>query len=158
MVIKLLKKLAGKKKKKPAKKKAAKKKVVKKKPAKKKVVKKKVVKKKTAKKKPIKKKTVKKKPAKKKVAKKKKPVVKTQLQEVGEVTHYFPHVNAGVIVTSKPVSVGDTFYIKGHTTDFKQKITSMQIDHVPIQTAKAKDEIGILVKKRVRHGDKVYKL
>jgi len=123
--------------------------------AKKKVVKKKVAKKKVIKRKAVKRKVSKRKPAKKKTAKKKPEIT---FQQVGEVTHYFPHVNAAVIVLKKPASTGDTFYIKGHTTDFKQKITSMQIDHVPIEKAKAKDEIGLLVKKRVRQGDKVYKL
>jgi len=134
MVIKLLKKMVR-----------GKKKATKKKPAKRRVAKKK-----TARKKPAKKKVTKKKPAAKKA--------EASFQPIGEVTHYFPHVNAGVIVLKKSVSIGDTLYIKGHTTDFKQKINSLQIDHVPVEKAKAKDEIGILVKKRVRQGDKVYKL
>jgi len=81
------------------------------------------------------------------------------LVELGEVTHYFPHVKAGVIKISKgSVSVGDTVRIKGHTTNFKQKISSMQVDNKPIESADTGKEIGIQVKKRVRGGDKVYKV
>lgn len=80
------------------------------------------------------------------------------LEVIGEITHYFPHVNAGVIKLKKPLSVGDQIYIKGHTTDFKEKVDSMQIDHVPVQSAKPQDEIGILVKQRVRAGDTVYRI
>ena len=80
------------------------------------------------------------------------------LEQIGQITHYFPHVNACVIKLSKVLSSGEEIYIKGHTTDFKQKIESMQIDHVSVQSAKAGDEIGILVAQRVRAGDAVYKV
>ncbi len=80
------------------------------------------------------------------------------LELIGQVTHYFPHVKAAVLTLEKPICCGDQVYIKGHTTDFKQKIESMQIDHVVVTEAKVKDEIGLLVQQRVRIGDKVYKL
>lgn len=80
-------------------------------------------------------------------------------QIVGKVTHYFPHVKAGVILVSRGKIVpGDTLQFKGHSTDFKQKVKSMQIDNAPIKEAKAGQEIGLLVKRRVRHNDTVYKL
>ena len=80
-------------------------------------------------------------------------------QIVGRITHYFPHVKAGVILITKgTVSKGDRLYIKGHTTDFKQKVGSIQIDNVPIERAKAGQEIGLLVKSRVRSNDAVYRL
>ena len=100
-----------------------------------------------------------KRPVVKKAAKKPARSVKVMPQAIGKVTHYFPHVKAGVILVTKgTVTIGDTLRIKGHTTDFKQKITSMQIDNAPIEEAKAGQEIGILVKSRVRHNDIVYKL
>ena len=78
---------------------------------------------------------------------------------VGKVTHYFPHVKAGaILIATGGLAVGDMIRIKGHTSDFKQKITSMQIDRNPIEKASKGDEIGILVKSRVRIHDKVYKI
>ena len=115
-------------------------------------------------KKPAAKKSVKKavraKPVPKKPAKTKS-ALKTSLyptlQIIGEVTHYFPHVRAAVIKLKAPLTVGDKIKIKGHTTDFTQVITSMQIDRVPITGAKKGDEIGLQVNSRVRQQDKVYK-
>ena len=79
--------------------------------------------------------------------------------KVGEVTHYFPHVKAAALLVLKDcIKVGDEIYLKGHTTDFKEKIKSIQIDCAPIQVGKKGQEIGLLVKKRVRIGDSVYKL
>ncbi len=80
-------------------------------------------------------------------------------QIVGRITHYFAHVKAGVILVSRGKIVpGDTLWFKGHTTDFKQKVKSIQIDNSPIKEAKPGQEIGLLVKARVRHNDTVYKL
>jgi len=97
----------------------------------------------------------------KKVAKKKaaRPVIaQPGLQIVGEVTHYFPHVSAGVVKLSGGLKLGDMIRIKGHTTDFKQTVDSLQINHVIVNEAKRGDEIGLKAKDRVRIGDLVYKL
>ena len=98
---------------------------------------------------------------KKVVARKKKAVVVKKPQEgkiVGRITHYFPHVQAAVIKLKAPLSVGDTIKVKGHTTDFTQTITSMQIDHLVINSAKKGDEIGLQVSSRVRQHDTIYKI
>ncbi len=77
---------------------------------------------------------------------------------IGEITHYFPHVQAAVIKLKAPLAKGDTVKIKGHTTDLTQVVTSLQIDRVDITEAKKGDEIGLLVSSRVRQQDKVYKV
>jgi hypothetical protein len=82
---------------------------------------------------------------------------KTKKNIIGLVTHYFPKVRAAVIKLKAPLSLGETIRIKGHTTDFTQTITSMQIDRVPINSAKKGDEIGLLVNSRVRSNDIVSK-
>lgn len=111
------------------------------------------------KKRPVtKRKIIRKKPKKSKPSPKKSPKLLAPKEKVvGPITHYFPHVNAAVLKVKIPLSVGDEIWIKGHTTDFKQKITSMQIDRVIIQTAKKGDEIGLQVESRVRRKDMVYK-
>lgn len=83
----------------------------------------------------------------------------TKLQEIGVVTHYFPKVKAAVIkLTKASIKVGDNIYIKGHTSGFKQKAKSLQINHVPIEEGKIGQEIGLKVSSRVRIGDVVYKV
>ena len=99
--------------------------------------------------------------AKRPAAKAKKPQVKKikiKGKIIGEVTHYFPKVRAAVIKLKAPLSVGEKIKIKGHTSDFQQAVTSMQIDRVPIDNAKKGEEIGLLVESRVRQGDVVLKV
>lgn len=100
-----------------------------------------------------------KKPTRKKIVKRKASVAKKALKEglIGVVTHYFPQVRAAVVKLKAPLSVGDAIKIKGHTTDFTQTVSSMQINHVPVNNAKKGQEIGLQVESRVRQHDLVYK-
>ena len=139
-----------------------KKRTSKKKAIKRKALKKRVVSKRTARKKltkrPVKKSISKKAPRRKPAAKAKKPGSKKPKGKViGLVTHYFPKVRAAVIKLKAPLTTGDAVKIKGHTTDFQQVVSSMQIDRVDINQAKKGQEIGLLVNSRVRQHDVVYK-
>ena len=81
------------------------------------------------------------------------------LEEVGVITHYFPKVRAAVVkLTKGKLSVGDNIVIKGHTSDFKEKVESVQLDHVSIQNAEKGMEIGLKVKAKVREHDVVYRI
>ena len=78
---------------------------------------------------------------------------------VGEVIHYFGKVKAAVIKVNKDkLSIGDNVRIKGHTTDFEEKIDSMQVDNEPVESGAKGEEVAIKVKKKVRRGDGVYKI
>ncbi len=77
---------------------------------------------------------------------------------IGKVSKYFVHPEVAAIELEEVVKVGDTIHIKGHTTDFKQEIESMEIENEPIKEAKPGDSIGVKVKERVRLNDLVYKV
>jgi hypothetical protein len=100
-----------------------------------------------------------KKAGKAKAVKAKKQAPEISLEKIGEVTHYFPHVNAAAVKLLKDgLKVGDQIYLKGHTTDFKEVVKSIQLDHAAIPEGKKGMEIGLLVNKRVRQGDSVYRI
>lgn len=77
-------------------------------------------------------------------------------KQVGTIQGYYSHVGVGIIKVESPIKKGDKIRVKGHTTDFEQKITSMQIQHKDIEKAKKGDEIGLKVKDKVRPNDQVY--
>lgn len=79
-------------------------------------------------------------------------------EEIGSVSDFFAHpVVAGIDLTGT-LQVGDQIHIKGHTTDLELTVSSMQINNVNVNEAKAGDAIGIKVTDRVRRGDTVYKV
>lgn len=78
---------------------------------------------------------------------------------VGKITHYFSNIRVGVIKLSGPLRVSESVrIIGGESTDFNQKIISMQVDLKPVKIAKKGKSVGIKVKEKVREGYKVYKI
>ncbi|MHC2995667.1 MAG: translation elongation factor-like protein [Candidatus Atribacteria bacterium] len=78
---------------------------------------------------------------------------------IGRVTDYFAKIGVAALkIENEELSLGDTIHFSGHTTDFEQKINSMEIEHQAVDSAKTGDAVGIKVKGRVRHNDKVYKV
>jgi translation elongation factor EF-1alpha len=78
--------------------------------------------------------------------------------QIGQVSHYFDHLNVASLVLSEPLCVGETIHILGHSTDFQQKVTSLQIERESVEAAKPGDNVGIKVIQKVHAHDKVYKL
>ena len=78
--------------------------------------------------------------------------------EIGKVTHYFDHINVAVLALTGPLKVGETIHIHGHSTDFTQAVSSLQIEHKPIQSAKQGDDVALKVDHIVHPQDKVFKV
>lgn len=80
-------------------------------------------------------------------------------EEIGRITHYFSKINVGVLeLSTGELHVNDTIHIKGHTTDFYQKVESMQVEHNPVDTAKPGEPVGIKVESPVRENDVIFKV
>ncbi len=79
-------------------------------------------------------------------------------KEVGKVTHYFNKIGVAIVELSDTLKVGDNVHIKGATSDFTQKVESMQIEHEDVKEAKKGDAIGLKVKEHAREHDIVYKV
>lgn len=155
-------------------------------PRKKPAVKKAVVKK-PANKKPAVKKAVAKKPAAKRAAPQKRPAVRLSAlagaipralakpkpapaaipdrsplageHPVGIVTHYYSHLSVAVVhLDSGSLEVGDTVRFLGHTTDFRQRVDSLQIEHETVTEVGRRQAFGLKVKEHVREHDVVYKV
>ncbi len=80
------------------------------------------------------------------------------LEKVGEVTHYYTKIGVAVVKLTGPLRVGEEIAVKGMTTDFEQRVGSMQIEHEQVQQAKKGDMIGLKVEDYARKGDIVYRL
>ena len=79
--------------------------------------------------------------------------------ELGKVTHYFGKIGVAAIeITQDTLSVGDTIHVKGHTSDFTQKIDSMQIDGQSVVEVTVGQSVGIKVPEHAREHDMVYKV
>ncbi|KAF5080495.1 putative protease YdcP [anaerobic digester metagenome] len=79
-------------------------------------------------------------------------------QDVGEVVNYYSQVNAAEIRLWNPLKVGDEIIVQGPTTgSIIQRVESMQIDHRDIFEAHKGQNVGILLTRKVRPGDIIYR-
>lgn len=78
--------------------------------------------------------------------------------KVGRITHYYSKLGVGIIELSGVLRVGDEIHVKGATTDFTQKVDSLEIERSAVTQAKAGDVIGMKVAEKVREGDETFVL
>ncbi len=77
---------------------------------------------------------------------------------IGKITHYYNKIGVAVVELKDKLKVGDEIHIKGTSTDFKQKVESIQVEHENIKEAKKGDSIGLKVTEPIKEHDIVYRL
>jgi len=78
--------------------------------------------------------------------------------QIGTVDHFFNNISVSMIKLTAELKVGDKIRIKGKGAELVQDVSSMQVDRVPAQEAKAGDVVSIKVTQKVRPGDTVHKV
>lgn len=76
---------------------------------------------------------------------------------IGRVTHYYARIGVAAVVLEQHISRGDSIHIHGPHDDLHQRVTSMELEHVPVPEAEAGQDIGIRVLERVHKGDVVFR-
>ena len=77
---------------------------------------------------------------------------------IGSVIHYWSRLGVAGVELTDSLKMDDWVYFRGATTDFQQRVTSMQLNHRFVNEAFEGQQIGILVADKVRVGDSVYLL
>lgn len=76
-------------------------------------------------------------------------------KRVGKVEHYYPKAKAAAVGLEGDLHVGDEIHIVGHGDDVRKKVTSLQLNHIPIQDAHAGEHVGVGLATKVHEGDDV---
>jgi hypothetical protein len=80
-------------------------------------------------------------------------------ERIGVVTHYYSHLSvASLRLESGTLRIGDVIHIRGHTTDFSQKVEFLEVNHAPATEVGPNDDFGLKVVGHVREHDVVYKV
>lgn len=81
-------------------------------------------------------------------------------QRIGVVTHYYSHLSV-VAMQLEPgatLRVGDVIHIHGHSTDFTQRVESLEVNHASVAEVGASDDFGLKVIDHAREHDAVFKI
>jgi hypothetical protein len=80
-------------------------------------------------------------------------------ERIGVVSHYYSHLSVATLrLESGTLRVGDVIHIRGHTTDFNQRVESLEVNHAPATEVGPNDDFGLKVVGHVREHDVVYKV
>lgn len=77
--------------------------------------------------------------------------------KVGTVTHYYDKIGVAVVDVSAALHVGDTVKFSG-SSEFSQTISSIQVEHEKVESAKKGDTVGVKVDQPVKPGDELVKM
>jgi hypothetical protein len=81
-------------------------------------------------------------------------------ERIGVVRHCYGHLPVAAIrlEPGATLRVGDVIHIRGHTTDFTQKIESLEVNRAPVTEVGPNDNFGVKVAKHVFEHDVVFKV
>ncbi len=77
---------------------------------------------------------------------------------IGKVTHFFDRISVAVLDLTDTIRVGDTIHFLGRSTDFKQEVTSLQIEHQAVSEAGPGQEVAMKVVQPVRPNAAIFKI
>ncbi len=79
--------------------------------------------------------------------------------KIGRVTHFYDKIGVAVVELTDSLSVGDKIkFTRGGEDLFEQEVSSMQIAHERVESAKAGQIIGLKVEGDVKDAAEVYKV
>ena len=79
-------------------------------------------------------------------------------KHIGEVTHWYDKIGVAVLKLKSVLKIGDKLKIKHGEKEFEHSVDSMQIDHLPVESAKKGDEVAVKLAEKAKEGALIYKL
>ena len=78
-------------------------------------------------------------------------------KEIGKVIHWYGKINVAVVKLAGALKVGDAIKVRHGESEFKDAVSSMQLDHKPVEAGKKGQEIAIQLSQEAKDGTLVYK-
>lgn len=79
--------------------------------------------------------------------------------KIGKVTHYYNKIGVAIVELDADLAHGERVkFTRGGEDLFEQSVTSMQIEHEKVESAKKGDVVGLKTVAEVKEGAEVYKV
>ena len=79
-------------------------------------------------------------------------------KEIGKVIHYYDKLGVVVVRLSGSLATGDAVKIKKGESEFTDIVESMQVEHAPVMSAQAGQEVAIKISQKTKEGASVSKV
>jgi U32 family peptidase len=78
--------------------------------------------------------------------------------KIGNITHYYDKIGVAVVDLLDNLTAGENIKIVSEDSEFEQKVSSMQIEHNQINSAKKGQTIGLKVEQPATKNSVLYKV
>jgi len=79
-------------------------------------------------------------------------------KEVGEVVHWYDKIGVAVLKLKSALKIGDRIKVRRGDSEFEEAVSSMQLDHKPIEAGKKGQEIAVKLSQTAKEGATIFKL
>lgn len=77
-------------------------------------------------------------------------------KQVGTVTHWYDKLSVAVVKLTGKLSAGARVKVKKGTEEFEDTISSLQIDHKDVASAKKGDDAAMKLSQKAKEGAGIY--
>lgn len=78
-------------------------------------------------------------------------------KEIGKVIHWYGKIKVAVVKLTGALKMGDVIKVRHGENEFEETVSSMQLDHKPVEAGKKGQEIAIQLSQEAKDGSLVYK-
>ena len=75
---------------------------------------------------------------------------------IGKITHWYNKISVAVVKLDKALQVGDKIKIKHGDQEFEDTVTSMELNHQPVQSGKKGQEIAIKLAQKAGENSEIF--
>ena len=77
-------------------------------------------------------------------------------KQVGTVTHWYDKIGVAVVKLTGKLSKGDNIKVKRGEVEFEETLSSIQLDHADVSSAKKGDDAAIKLSNPAKEGAKLF--
>lgn len=74
---------------------------------------------------------------------------------IGKITHWYDKISVAVVKLDKALEVGDKIKVKHGNQEFEETITSMELNHQPVQSGKKGQEIAMKLSQKAGENSEI---
>ena len=75
---------------------------------------------------------------------------------IGKITHWYDKISVAVVKLDKALQIGDKIKIKHGDQEFEDTVTSMELNHQPVQSGKKGQEIAIKLAQKAGENSEIF--
>ncbi|MBI3572092.1 hypothetical protein HY091_00965 [Candidatus Kaiserbacteria bacterium] len=79
-----------------------------------------------------------------------------ETKPIGKVVHWYDKIGVAVVKLAGALKVGDKVKVKHGAEEFEETVSSLQLNHAPVESGKTGQDVAIKLSKKAGEGSELY--